>query len=364
MQDRKRRILPKSANRVQPVNTVGGTHIDLTKVDWNNLRLFRLAVRSGSLRAAAIEEGISINTLRTRMGRLERQLGLTLLVRSPQGVTLTAAGEALAEMTAAMNEAAFMRDRPADDVLLRPKEITIGCSEGIGTLWLTPRILELQRLLPGLTVNLQIDYNLARDRTNEADISLTFEMPQHQDLLVTRIATLHFLPFAAARYIDTHGVPQCVDELRDHRIVEHIGPGVRSELLDYLIGTDRSPHLVPMRTNSSLAQLWAVAQGAGIGGFPTYISEITRAVEPIPPALNIRRELRMAYHANARHSPAIQIACNWLRDAFDSKTYPCFADVFVHPEAFPRRKEGPVAQLFRGIFDRMERFSSERKPTS
>lgn len=359
MQDRKRSILPKSANRVQPLNTVGSTRIDLEKVDWDNLRLFRLAVRSGSLRAAALEERISINTMRARMGRLERQLGLTLLVRSPQGISLTAAGEALTEMTAAMSDATFLRDRAADDVLLRPKEVAIGCSEGIGTLWLTPRILELQRLLPCLAVNLQIDYNLARDRTNEVDVSLTFEMPRHPDLLVSKIATLHFLPFAASRYIHAHGVPQCVDDLRGHRIVEHIGPGVKSELLDYLIGTDRPPRLVPMRTNSSLAQLWAVAQGAGIGGFPTYISEITRAVEPIPPSLNIRRELWMVYHANARHSPAIQVACSWLRDAFDSNVYPCFADTFVHPESFPRRQEGPIAQLFRGIFDRMERFTGE-----
>jgi DNA-binding transcriptional LysR family regulator len=54
-----------------------------------------------------------------------------------------------------------------------------------------------------------------------------------------------------------------------------------------------------MRTKSSLSQVWAVAEGAGIGGLPTFVREITAAVVPVPLILNIRRELRLVYRADA-----------------------------------------------------------------
>jgi len=36
------------------------------------------------------------------------------------------------------------------------------------------------------------------------------------------------------------GLPKNVDDLKTHRIVEHCGAGVRFELLDYLIGSDKA----------------------------------------------------------------------------------------------------------------------------
>ena len=54
-----------------------------------------------------------------------------------------------------------------------------------------------------------------------------------------------------------------MDSLKNHRVVEHVSPGVRSELLDVLIGTERPQDFIAMRTNSSLSQLWSVTRGGG-----------------------------------------------------------------------------------------------------
>src|SRR6201996_6463812 len=52
--------------------------------------------RRGSLGLAATEHGISQPAASTRIRRLERQLGLSLIERSPRGSALTAAGELVA----------------------------------------------------------------------------------------------------------------------------------------------------------------------------------------------------------------------------------------------------------------------------
>lgn len=193
---------------------------------------------------------------------------------------------------------------------------------------------------------------------------LTYDPPAEQDVIVSKLATVHFLAFASPAYLRRHGAPATVDDLKYHSLVEHVAPGVRSELLDYLIGTDRPEGLIALRTNSSLAQLWAVAEGVGIGGLPTFVHEITRSVRAISPELRIRRELWLAYRPEAKGSPSVRTAIDWLRDAFDPSTYPCFNGDFVHPDKMAvRNPKQNVVSLFAGPLDHMPQppLSADRK---
>ena len=136
---------------------------------------------------------------------------------------------------------------------MKPGELTIACIEGIGTSWLTLRMSRLQAVLSEMTIGLDFDYNLERDRTHEADIGLTYEQPTQADLIASKLATIHFAVYARQSYIQRDGIPSTMDSLKNHRVVEHVGPGVRSELLDFLIGTERPQGFIAMRTNSSLS---------------------------------------------------------------------------------------------------------------
>jgi len=235
---------------------------------------------------------------------------------------------------------------------VKPGELTIACTEGIGTLWLTPRMSRLQAVLPEMTIGLDFDYNLERDRTHEADIWLTYEQPTQADLIASKLATIHFAVYASQSYIQRHGIPLTMDSLKNHRVVEHVSPGVRSELLDFLIGTERPQGFIAMRTNSSLSQLWSVTRGVGIGALPTFVSEITSAAAPVPLELRIRRELRLVYRSKAKPSPAILAAVKWLRECFDRAIHPCFADSYIDPKTFRRdSSDTNIVNIFPDTFD-------------
>jgi len=60
--------------------------------DWDDLKVFVAAAERGSLTAAAASLGINTATVGRRVGRLESALKATLLIRSPAGLQLTAAG--------------------------------------------------------------------------------------------------------------------------------------------------------------------------------------------------------------------------------------------------------------------------------
>lgn len=343
--------LTKVEPRVPGVNTK--QHAEFADLQWDDVRLFRAVQRLGSMRKVALDHGVVVNTIRRRIERTEARLGLTLVHRSANGIVLAEDGEKLLRIGDAMGHAAeWDLAASSKDVLVKPGELTIACTEGIGTLWLTPRMSRLQAVLPEMTIGLDFDYNLERDRTHEADIWLTYEQPTQADLIASKLATIHFAVYASQSYIQRHGIPSTMDSLKDHRVVEHVSPGVRSELLDFLIGTERPQGFIAMRTNSSLSQLWSVTRGVGIGALPTFVSEITSAAAPVPLELRIRRELRLVYRSKAKPSPAILAAVEWLRECFDRAIHPCFADTYIDPKTFRwDSSDTNIVNIFPDTFD-------------
>jgi DNA-binding transcriptional LysR family regulator len=321
-------------------------------LDWNDLRALLHVVDQGSFRAAVETSRLALNTLRRRIERLENRIGTELLRRSRSGVVPTDIGQMLARAAREMAGATISADEASSaNVLINPGELTIGCTEGLGTMWLTPRLSELMPQLPKLTVSLQLDYDVSRDRSDDVDVGIAFGAPQRPDLVRARLATVHYALFASDDYLKKHGELKALSEIRDHRFVEQSGPGYNSSLIKFLVGAELPEGFMPIRSNSALAAYWAVVNGAGIAALPTYTRALSKHVIPLALTLPIRFDLWLYYHVEARHSPAVRATVDWLRAAFDPILYPWFADQFVHPREFAREKDGKVVPLFEGLLD-------------
>lgn len=339
--------IKNSAARVQGVNG--------RDLNWDDLNHFLEIAEAGSLREAARRQRLTVNTVRNHLARLEQSQGTPLIVRNNTGAQLTQAGKELLAVAMDMRRARLRSEQmPRGDSLLAPGRITIAATEGLGTGWLTPKIGELRSRLPDLTIDLQFDYDLQRDRSIGADLGIAFLPPGHGELIVAKLATVHFMLFASPGYINQHGMPTCMDDLRDHLFVEQVAPGYNSMVLDLLLGSDRPRELVALQTNSSLTQLWAVANGTGIALLPSYVRALTSAIVPLEVLPQIRFPVSYFYHSHARNSPAIRSAIDWLQAAFDKSKYPWFSDRFVHPSDFPRDSgSDQVAQLYSRMADRI-----------
>src|SRR5260370_12225086 len=82
-------------------------------MEWTDLRFFLAAVRGGNLSAAARELGVNYTTVGRRLDALQHGLGATLIQRTPDGLTLTRAGEAANELCAKIEATALELERPA-----------------------------------------------------------------------------------------------------------------------------------------------------------------------------------------------------------------------------------------------------------
>lgn len=345
----KRFAIQKSEQGVQSVNTARGD------VRWDDIRVFLAVARLGSLRGAAAHAGLSVNTVRARMDRLEATLDAILLRRSRDGVTLTDAGRRFVRLARQMHAASDVEDvAGARDVLVAPGELRIACTEGLGSMWLTPRLDTLRTSIPGTLISLQFDYDLENGRMGGADIQLSYAIPTDPDLVVCRLATLHMHMFASLDYVRRHGEPASMDDLGGHRFIEQAAPGYNGTMWRLLTGADPEPGQIAIRTNSSITQFWAAVNGAGIAILPTYARALTSAIVPVGPPMQMRAAVYYIYHASAREAPTVQAALQWLRTTMDPATYPWFADHFVHPADFARAaRDSNIVTLFDGMADRI-----------
>ena len=113
------------------------------RMDWDNMRVFRIVAELGSMNAAAHRLQESAPTIGRKIDQLEEDLNTVLLVRTRRGVELTDAGRialshihAMAESVGEVFEYAGNRDR---DVEGREHRRSVAVPEG--AVCLHPRAL-------------------------------------------------------------------------------------------------------------------------------------------------------------------------------------------------------------------------------
>src|SRR5256714_7432310 len=119
--------------------------------NWDLVRIFLEVARIGSFRAAAEQLNMSANFLSKRISLLERAYKTTLMTRHVDGIRLTREGLQVLEAAKRMEEASFGLDCTLNQATPSLSgEVRIAVTEGLGTFWLAPRLVEFQRGPPGL----------------------------------------------------------------------------------------------------------------------------------------------------------------------------------------------------------------------
>ena len=291
--------------------------------DWESIRIFLEVVRLGSFRSAAEHLSLSVNALRRRINELEYQLGVTLLTRHVDGVRATTEGAQILAAAKQMEVASFGIVRARDRAMPSMSgEVRIAITEGLGTFWLAPRLVEFQRSFPGLVVDLSCEMRSADVLRLEAEAAVQLTKPTAADLKVVKLGRLHAIPFAGHGYADTYGKPKTREELLKHRIVMQVTEQVASrEIYDRLFPGVPQPGFVAIRTNVSSAHYWAIAKGAGIGWLPTYAGAIGARVLPldIDPELRFSLDIWLTYHPDVNGIPRVRRTIDWIIESFELK---------------------------------------------
>src|SRR6516164_9307510 len=251
--------------------------------DWDAARIFLEVARCGSFRSAAERLGLSINAIRRRIDDFERQTGATLFTRDVHGARLTDEGAMVVSAVERMEAASFDLLRASDSVAnTLSGEVRVAVTEGLGTFWLSPRLVEFQRSFPNIVVDLHCAMRSADVSRHEADVAIHLSRPTALDVKLVRLGRMHLMFWAAEKYVQKHGAPRTAHELIKHRLVLQFADQIAAkETFESFFPGVVERDLLVMKTNVSSANYWAVANGAGIGVFPSYACALGGKMEPL-----------------------------------------------------------------------------------
>jgi len=330
-----------------------GAHVPGRMANWDLVRIFLEVARIGSFRAAAEQLNMSANFLSKRISLLEGAYKTTLMTRHVDGIRLTPEGRQVLESAKLMEEASFGLDRALSQTTpALSGEVRLAVTEGLGTFWLAPRLVEFQRVYPGLLVDLKCEMRSADVLRLEADVAVQLENPDQPDLKRIKIGRLHIMPFVSPSYVDIYGMPKNADDIRqNHRIVLQDADQTRGkEIYDKYAGREQVG-FVAMRNNVSTAHLWSIAKGAGIGWLPTYVPALGDPLIPLDIGVKFELDIWLAYHPDAKKIPRVKQLIEWTIQSFDGHKYPWFSDEFVHPKDLQKayKDAEPLVNLFAGF---------------
>lgn len=226
---------------------------------------FAKAVELGSLRRAAVAQGVSPQAASQTLAQLEQHLGVRLLHRTTRNLALTDEGRQLLEATQpalAALERALQRVRASKDDIAGPLRIVGPQSSFVPLLW--PVIDEFCRQHPDVQPDVQLDDSIGNWVQDRVDVGFRIGAPPQDGLIARRLFPVQLIICAAPDYLARHGAPRTLEELASHRCSVFRHPGTGQVLPWYLQVDGEVVHRdmpLALSTNDTELELQAVRSG-------------------------------------------------------------------------------------------------------
>lgn len=235
-----------------------------TEPGWEHYRTMLAVIREGSLSAAARQLGLTQPTVGRHVDALEDALGFALFTRSQGGLVPTESALSLVPHAEAMASAAEALRRAASGEAEEDRgTVRITASEMIGTEVLPAILARFREKHPRIVIELMLSNRSEDLLQREADIAIRMIRPTQGALLAKKIGELSIGLHAHQNYVQAHGLPTTVDELRTHPIIGYDRESSIRRPIN--LGLEYSRDLFAFRSDSDVAQFAALKAGLGIG---------------------------------------------------------------------------------------------------
>ena len=289
--------------------------VQISTIDWDDVRLFLELTRRGSARGAAQALGVSHSTVVRRVERLESNLGTRLFDRDFTGYRPTPAGQTLLDSAVKAEEAILAADRQLHgrDASLSG-EITLTLPDILAYFFLMPELVTFAERYPDIELKMLISYDIFDLARREADIALRVYVDKRQppdDLIGRKLETVSSCYYASEEYLANHD-PYAADST-----ARWIG---WSDDEPYPEWVRRSPFPhIPAHgyLNNAMLQARAVQCGLGLGTLPCFVGDALSGVVRIPGCEPFSTyELWMLTHPDLRDTARHRVFRDFIAELF------------------------------------------------
>jgi DNA-binding transcriptional LysR family regulator len=283
---------------------------------WDDIRFFLAVARAGSLSAAARVLSVGHVTVGRRVALLERRLGVKLLNRTPDGFSISPAGQAILGQCAAMESAALDLERiVAGRDSLTAGTVRLTTTEALAHRVVAPAIATLRKSHPALQVDLMVGVRTLDIARRDADLAVRFARPTAPELVCRKLGEVGYSLYASRRYLAMCGAPTRGAGLAGYDLITFsAAPAATSP---FFMGEVLEGARVAVRCDNPLIQLQAAAQDVGIAELACFLGdecgELVRIWPDEPPAL---RTAWLIVHQDLRRSARTRVVTSAIVEAF------------------------------------------------
>jgi LysR family glycine cleavage system transcriptional activator len=286
-----------------------------------NLQVFEIASRHPTLRAAADALCLTHGAVSRQIRLLESDLGVSLFIRTKQGMLLTPQGRRLQE--AVGNALKLLSDATAklsEDTAESSARIAVTVVPSFGTRWLLSRLPDFQAHHPD--INVELISTMATLDLAEKNIQLGIRngAGKWSNLVSELLAPEEQFPVAASKGIDGYDrLPRSVQELIDYPL---LNPYDDWQRWFRRVGVTTRPPQTGKTFNDASQLLRAAEAGKGIAlGRKWLVADALKsgALVRLPgPSISSARSYYLVRPNDRPIPPAAEFFANWLRKQIES----------------------------------------------
>ena len=284
----------------------------MSKAPLHALQGFVSAARTRNLSRAAETMNLTVSALSHQMRALEERLGLTLLVRGPRGISLTAEGERLFEAVAPQLDAIERALKPAR--VRNQDALTLTMMPRVASAWLVPRLPRFVAAHPYLQLNIQSTVELVDFERDGVDAALRFGPGTWPGLQAEHLFDEWIQPVASPELIERVGWTGA-GELAELPLLGASGGRWAAWFAQF--GGDPPRRYVANFTDSE-ALLRAAMEGLGVALAPLMLSGPMLEQGKLVPLLEQRQRSNFAhylvYPARANQGTALRAFRTWVKE--------------------------------------------------
>lgn len=166
------------------------------------LETFVIVARTGRMRDAAATLSLTPGAISQRVRELEELAGHRLFRRTPAGVTLSAAGQAL---LAALDEPLRRIEEVRCGLERRSgRRVRVSTMASFTSSWLVPRLQRFAQLHPDIDIDLEADSRVVDLRREPVDIAIRHGLGDYPGLVAMKLVTPELIVVASRALLQEH----------------------------------------------------------------------------------------------------------------------------------------------------------------
>jgi DNA-binding transcriptional LysR family regulator len=277
--------------------------------NWDDLRFFLRAAQTRTLAGAARSMGVEHTTIGRRLTALERAIGAPLVLRGPEGLTLTPLGTRLLPLAQDVERSVAAARQAA---VSHSERVRLSIPQALTCLF-THSLDQLRVQHPDIVLEV-IGANRSPDmKRGEIDLAVVVQQLKDDDLVQRSLGQVGWSLYATEKYLARRPAPIDPEDLSGHDVVALNTESTAAPAARWLAKHAGNARVVS-RSNASAALVDATAAGAGLGLLPCFLAEKEPALKRLTPAILASHPLWLVYRREVRIAQPVRRVVRFVLD--------------------------------------------------